>query len=127
MTINEYKKQIEATDYWDTKAYDFSTSYFGDEAVLLFEKDSDSAWKIIFKKCAAVEYETDATWESRTSGKLPAVKDMTPAQLGYYCQDISITENPAYPGFYDVSIDLSIMNIKLTCKEIEVGAVDRKA
>lgn len=52
---------------------------------------------------------------------------MTPAQLGYYCQDISITENPTYPGFYDISIDLSIMSIKLTCKEIEITSVDRKA
>lgn len=44
-------------------------------------------------------------------------------QLGYFGQDITLSENKEYEGFYDVSIDLSIMTAKIICKDVNVELV----
>lgn len=118
--ISEYKDQIESTDYWDAKVLDFSISFMGDEANLYYEKDSESVWRVSFRQCARVEYDTDAAWKSRSSENLRYVKNMKEPQLGYYCQDISIEESKECDGFYDVSFDLSIMKGTITCKELVI-------
>lgn len=48
---------------------------------------------------------------------------MRKAQLGYYGQDITLTQNKSLDDFYDVKIDLTILTAKVTCKEINVEKV----
>lgn len=45
---------------------------------------------------------------------------MTKPQRGYYGQDITLSESKDFEGFYDVSIDLTILTAKIICRDIGV-------
>lgn len=120
--IKEIIKKIIETDYCDAKVLDFSCGFLGDEVYICFEKDTQNCWKISFNICASLKYNTDASWGGKwRSNKL--VRDMTYPQMGYFCQEISVTENSELEGFYDVYFDLSIMTGNITCKDIIVEQI----
>ncbi len=48
---------------------------------------------------------------------------MKKPQLGYYGQDITLSENENFEGFYDVSIDLTLLTAKIICKEVNVEKI----
>lgn len=75
-------------------------------------KDNEKCWEIRFLACYEVTYKTDADRRS-----IPLVRDMNKPQLGYYGQNIEIS-NSDIQGFYRVDMDLSIMEIELICKNI---------
>lgn len=110
--------KIDQTEYWDLEILDFNTNFFGDEVNIFVYNDAETSWKISFLSCFKVTYETDATWRSITK-----VREMKKTQLGYFGQDITLSENKEYEGFYDVSIDLSIMTAKIICKDVNVELV----
>lgn len=113
--IMDMQEQIDKTGYWDLDILDFRINFFGDEVNILIYNDMDTSWKISFLSCYKVTYETDATWRT-----IKYVKDMKKPQLGYYGQDITLSESKDFEGFYDVSIDLTILTAKITCKEVNV-------
>ena len=114
MNKRKIQEMIDGTGYWDVRIYNFTISYFGDEAVLSYYCDEKSYWEIKFKRCCEIHYETDVNRR-----KQKYVKDMEKAQLGYYGQNIEVIEEME-KGDYKVLIDLSIMEIIIVCKEIEV-------
>ena len=116
--IESMQKMIDQTEYWDLDILDFQTNFFGDEVNIFVYNDDDTSWKISFLSCFKVTYETDATWRSITK-----VREMKKTQLGYFGQDITLSKNKEYEGFYDVSIDLSIMIAKIICKDVNVELV----
>lgn len=113
--IEALQAKIDQTEYWDVKILDFNINFFGDEVNIFVYNDDETSWKISFLSCFKVTYETDATWRSITN-----VWEMKRPQLGYFGQDITLSENKEYEDFYDVSIDLSIMTAKITCKDVNV-------
>lgn len=116
--IEILQAKIDQTEYWDLEILDFNTNFFGDEVNIFVYNDAETSWKISFLSCFKVTYETDATWRSITK-----VREMKKPQLGYFGQDITLSENKEYEGFYDVSIDLSIMIAKIICKDVNVELV----
>lgn len=116
--IEILQAKIDQTEYWDLEILDFNTNFFGDEVNIFVYIDAETSWKISFLSCFKVTYETDATWRSITK-----VREMKKPQLGYFGQDITLSENKEYEGFYDVSIDLSIMIAKIICKDVNVELV----
>lgn len=114
--IEKLQKLIDETNYWDRKALGFQIDYFGDEVALQYFKDEKNCWEIMFLTCYLVHYKTDATWR-----EIAHVKDMVKMQKGYYCQKIQISPSKAGNGFIDVIMDLSIMDVQITCKEIEIN------
>ena len=72
----------------------------------------------IILSCYKVSYETDATWRG-----IPYVRDMKKPQLGYYGQDITISESEEFKGFYSISMDLTILLVQIICKEVQVEKV----
>ena len=118
MDIHNMQAQVYQTEYWDENILDFKTAFFGDEAYLYIYKDNEKCWEIRFLACYEVTYKTDADRRS-----IPLVRDMNKPQLGYYGQNIEIS-NSDIQGFYRVDMDLSIMEIELICKNIEVEEVD---
>lgn len=116
--IEILQAKIDQTEYWDLEILDFNTNFFGDEVNIFVYNDAETSWKISFLSCFKVTYETDATWRSITK-----VREMKKPQLGYFGQDITLSENKEYKGFYDVSIDLSIMIAKIICKDVNVELV----
>lgn len=115
LELKELQEQIDQTNYWDKKALKLQINYFGDEVCLEYSRDKESYWEILFLTCYLVHYETDANWR-----EIPHVKDMVKMQKGYYCQKIDVYSSKAGEEFIDVVLDLSIMNIHITCKEIEI-------
>lgn len=113
--IEALQAKIDQTEYWDVKILDFNINFFGDEVNIFVYNDDETSWKISFLSCFKVTYETDATWRS-----IANVREMKKPQLGYFGQDITLSESKEYEGFYDVSIDLSIMTAKITCKDVNV-------
>ena len=116
--LKELQRKIDETQYWDLRILDFQIDYFGDEVNIFIYNDEVTSWRISFSSCYRVEYQTDANWRT-----IAHVSDMRKAQLGYYGQDITLTQNKSLDDFYDVKIDLTILTAKVTCKEINVEKV----
>lgn len=120
--VKVLQKKINQTEYWDVPILDLQINYFGDEIRMILYDNEDENWQITFALCARVEYETDAGWPNNwRAGK--KVQNMGIGQLGYYGQDITVEESKDLDGFYDISLDLSIMTAKVTCKEIHVEKI----
>lgn len=120
--IKMLQEKINQTEYWDLKILDFNTDYFGDEVNIFVYNDDDTSWKISFLSCFRVTYETDSTWRTITH-----VREMKGSQLGYYGQDITLNESKDFEGFYDVTIDLTILTAKIICKDVSVEKVSNSS
>lgn len=122
--LKEIQASIDKTDYWDAPILSFQAVYFGDEVELVIENDAATAWKITFLLCHSLEYTSNsivANWRD----DLP-VRDMTRAQLDYCGQAITVKNSAEVEGFYEVTLDLSLLNAKIICKDISVELVDVK-
>ena len=120
--IESMQEKIDQTEYWDLDVLDFQTNFFGDEVNIFVYNDADTSWRISFLSCYKVTYETDATWRT-----IANVRDMNKPQLGYYGQDITLSERKDFEGFYDVSIDLTILTAKIICKEVSVEKISNSS
>lgn len=116
--IEIMQEKIDQTEYWDLEILDFQVNFFGDEVNIFIYNDADTSWRISFSSCYKVTYETDATWRN-----IAHVRDMKKPQLGYYGQDITLSESRDCKGFYDISIDLTILTAKIICKEVKVEKI----
>lgn len=116
--IDSLQQKVDKTEYWDVEILDFQINFFGDEVNMWIYNDADTSWRISFLSCYKVSYETDATWRG-----IPYVRDMKKPQLGYYGQDITISESEEFKGFYSISMDLTILLAQIICKEIQVEKV----
>ena len=114
MNIELLQKEIDKTEYWDMLILDIQIQYFGDEIIIYIENEDTACWEIKFSCCYTVSYETDAIWRGNFK-----VKDIGP-HSGYYGQNISIKECEENAEFIDISMDFSIMTMKVLCKNIEV-------
>lgn len=116
--IESLQEKIDKTEYWDMKILDFQINFLGDEVSMWIYNDADISWRVSFLSCYKVSYETDATWRG-----IPYVRDMKKPQLGYYGQDITISESEEFKGFYSISMNLTILLVKIICKEVQVEKV----
>ncbi len=116
--LKTIQEKIDQTEYWDLPVLDFQIKFFGDEVDLFLYHDEDTSWKLSFLTCHRVAYETNATWRG-----VARVREMKKPQLGYYGQDITLNESKEFDGFYDVSMDLTILTAQIVCKEITVEKV----
>lgn len=117
---NEIQKMIDETDYWDVEILDLRAFYFGDEVEIIIDNDEETCWKICFLSCYKVLYETDANRR-----KITKVRDMKKSQLGYFGQDISVSQSEI-DGFYIVKLDLSIMEMQIQCRDIRIDKITKK-
>ncbi len=116
--IKSIQNKIDQTEYWDLNVLDFQAKFFGDEVNIYFPNDEKTSWRILFSSCYKVSYETDATWRT-----IKHVHDMKKPQLGYFGQKILVKDNNDFEGFYDVTIDLTILTAEIICKEVSVEKV----
>ena len=120
--LKTIQEKIDQTEYWDLPVLDFQIKFFGDEVDLFLYHDEDTSWKLSFLTCHRVAYETDATWRG-----VARVRELKKPQLGYYGQDITLNESKEFDGFYDVSMDLTILTAQIVCKEITVEKVSNES
>ncbi len=110
--VKEIQALIDATDYWDEVILDVRFSSFGDVLEIVIQADESTAWVISLIRCLRVNYETDASWR----GPL-LVSALTPAQKGYFGQSIEVScDGSAYRAI----LNLTILNLDVTCYEISV-------
>lgn len=121
MDIKLLQNEIDNTDYWDMSILDIQTRYFGDEVYIFIENNEKTCWKISFISCYKVSYETDANWRT-----IDNVKEMRGGQLGYDGQDISLKKYEENENFVQCSLDLSIMQMNIVCKNIIVEELSMK-
>lgn len=119
--IEHLNGEIDKTQYWDMPILDIQSKYFNDQICLYVEKNDIRCWKISFLSCYKVNYETDANWR-----RIEQVQTMTSHQLCYYGQDISVKKYATDDNFIEASLDLSIMNMTIICKNILVEEIDIK-
>lgn len=119
MKVDEIQKMIDQTEYWDVDILDLKVSYFGDEVEIIIDNDENTCWKIVFVSCYKVSYETDANRRN-----INKVKEMKEPQLGYFGQDISVCESEE-PNFYKITMDLSIMEMIVECKDILIDKISK--
>ncbi|MFC4651857.1 hypothetical protein ACFO26_02965 [Lactococcus nasutitermitis] len=124
MNIEQVQTEIDKTDYWDMKILNVQADFFGDELTIYIEKDDKTSFKVSFNTCYKVNYETDAGWDDNWRGSVK-VKDMSFAQLGYFAQDITVSESEN-EDFIKVECNFSIMNMSIVCKNIDVEEIQNK-
>lgn len=95
-------------------------SYFGDEVETIIDNDEETCWRICFLSCYKVLYEIDANRR-----KITKVRDMKKSQLGYFGQDISVSQSEI-DGFYLVKLDLSIMEMQIQYRDIRIDKILKK-
>lgn len=112
MKAAELQKRIDKTEYHDMRILDLQISFFGDEVSMIIDDDHDDCWEITFLSCHKVSYETDITRRN-----IDHVKEMKKPQLGYFGQKI-LVEHSELEDFYNITIDLSIMEMIIVCKDV---------
>ena len=103
---------IDATDYCDQEILDVRFSPFGDVIEIVIRDDESTAWVISLIRCQKVIYETDASWRGPF-----LVSTLTRAQKGYYGQSIEVS---CEGSLYRIYLNLSILELAVTCYEISV-------
>lgn len=125
--IELLQKEIEEIKYADTPVLDIQTKYFGDEVYVYIANDEQTCWKLSFLICAHVSYDTDASW--RPDGMPDVwwrddVKSMKNYQRDYEGQIITVKPNPKDSKLIDCSLGLTVMEMNITCRDIQVEKVD---
>lgn len=101
---------------------DFGSSFFGDSVYMYIGCDESYCWKYTFDVCYKVNYETDAGWKCWRKPNLTHVSKMKKGQLGYYSQNITVTESE-YSNFYQVDIDLSLLSARIICQDVNIEKI----
>lgn len=118
MDIEKIQQKIDQTDYWDAPIYDFQINFFGDQVSMAIANDDISYWKICFKHCKSLYYESFCSWKNE-KGEPISVCDMNKHQLDFFGQDITVF--PAViSDFLKVTFNLSFLSGQIICREIEV-------
>lgn len=119
MTVERMQELIDRTNYWDLRVLDINAYYFGDEIDIFIGNDKDKYWKISFLSCYSVSYETDADRRMILN-----VKKMRKNQLGYFVQDIIVSESDI-SDFYKTYINLTIMEMEIECRDISIEQISK--
>lgn len=84
--IEELRKQIENSYYWDARVKALDCNYFGDEVKLVFEDDTKDVI-YHFEECYKVKIE-----HAVECPKDMASKDLARTQIPYFLQNIEVNE-----------------------------------
>ena len=112
MKIEEVKKQIEDSYYWDARVKALDCNYFGDEVKLVFEDDTKDAI-YHFEECYKIKIE-----HAVECPKDRASKDLTRSQIPYFIQNVEVNEIVIQGKEY--------MEFKINMHPIELYIVSKK-
>lgn len=116
--IEELRKQIDDSDYWDARVIALDCHYFGDEVKLVYEDEDKDNGKMTyhFKECYKVKIEHLIDYPKN----IPS-KELKPAQIPYFMQDVELNEltlgNKKYLEF---KIDMYPIDLYIVCKHLTI-------
>lgn len=119
--IRDIQNKIDEMEYWDARVLDFQCQYFGDNVEIILEDDDEHVYKLTLQQCSEVTYSNHYTTESDI-----AVENMNVKQLGYFAQDITVT-NSDKADLYKISLDLPMLFCTVTCKNIIIDRVKKNS
>lgn len=113
--IEELRKQIEDSDYWDARVKALDCNYFGDEVKLVYE-DIDGEVVYQFAECYKIKIEHPVEYPK----KIPS-RELKVAQIPYFMQDVEvneiIVENRKYLEF---TINMYPIELYIVCKKFNI-------
>lgn len=113
--IEELKKQIEDSCYWDARVKVLESNYFGDEVKLIYE-DNSGEIIYLFEECYkiniehAIEYPKD----------IPS-KELKTTQIPYFMQDVEV--NTILSGekkYLEFKINIFPIKLYIVCKKFNI-------
>lgn len=116
MNLQEIKKTIEESSYWDRRIIELNCKYFADEIEFVYVDNSNHRIKYIFTGCYYSEFNHQITYD-----KLQPAKNMSIAQIPYFLQDITvdgITKNDR--EFISCKISSFPLDINIICENITI-------
>ena len=113
--IKIIQEKIDKLNYGDSRVFEFSSNYFGDETKIRFEGiEHDEI--ILFLGCYKIKYEHVKNYD-----KMRPVREMTVPQIPYFLQDISLSFfSTEGLEFICCEIDMFPLNVEIICQGIEV-------
>ncbi len=117
MNAREIQKQIEQTHYWDKVVLDLQVNYLGTEVVVFYGQESD-AWKLIFKACRSLRYESFVP-----NDDIKMMKAKTPSQFDYFGHEILIDQVPA-SDYYLARLNFQFLEMEIEFQTIGVEKVE---
>ena len=115
--LEQVIKQIENSDYWDSRVRALDCNYFGDEVKLVFE-DGNGEKNIMyhFEECYKVKIEHFFEYQKY----LPS-KKLERGQIPYFLQDVElneITENDIQ--YMEFKINMFPIELYIVCKQFNI-------
>lgn len=116
MTLDEIKKMIHDSDYWDCKVCGIQCDYFADEVTISYDSGDGQYFKYNFISCYKINFEHHTGYD-----KMIQVKHMIPQQIPYYLQEISVEETQSHDKkFLAFKINMYPLNIEIWCEHFEI-------
>ncbi len=113
--IEELKKKIEDSYYWDARVKVLDCNYFGDEVKLVFEDDEKDI-TYHFEECYKVKIE-----HAVKCPKDRASKELTFAQIPYFMQDVELQEVIMCEKKYiEFQINMHPVEVLIVCNKFSI-------
>ena len=114
--IDEIKKEIEDSYYWDARVKVLDCKYWGDEVTLVFDDDGPDI-TYHFTECYQVEIAHDPQYPK----DIPS-KNLTPPQVPYFFQDVEVEEIDIDETKYlRFKINMYPINLSVMCKKFSIS------
>ena len=115
--IDEIKKEIEDSYYWDARVKALDCKYWEDEVTLVFDDDgTDIVYH--FTGCYRVDIEHYPQYP-----KDIASKNLLPAQVPYFLQDVEVEEiDIGENKFLQFRINMYPIDLLVMCKEFSISS-----
>lgn len=115
MKIEEVKKQIEDSYYWEARVKSLDCDYFGDEVKLVFE-DNTKDVTYHFEECYKVIIE-----HAVECPKDRASKELTRMQIPYFMQNVEVNEIVIHGNEYmEFKINMHPIGLYVLCNKFTV-------
>ena len=114
--LDEIKKEIEDSYYWDVRVKVLDCKYWGDEVTLVFDDDgADITYH--FTEC----YRVDIAHDPQYPKDIPS-KNLTHLQVPYYLQDVEVEEIDIDEKKYlRFKINMYPINLLVMCKKFSIS------
>ena len=114
--LDEIKKEIEDSYYWDAWVKALDCKYWGDEVTLVFD-DDDADITYHFTECYRVEIAHDPQYPK----DIPS-KNLTLPQVPYFLQDVEVEEIEMDKTKYlRFRINMFPINLLVMCKKFSIS------
>ena len=116
--IEELRKQIEDSYYWDARVTALECNYYGDEVKLAYE-DNDGEIVYQFEECYKIQIEHPVEWPK----DIP-FKNLKVTQIPYFMQDVEVNEIILRDkNFLEFKINMHPIELYIVCKKFNIIGV----